>query len=595
MVVPKRRRPVGTTILAWALALVAVGFTSGTIRTALVMAPILDRDLRPTTVVGRVASVEQRGTANRITLSEVRLPERPDLAAVPGRVRVSLPAAYQVPEPGSLVRLRAGLRPPPGPVAPGAYDFGRQLFFAGIGAVGYAIGPPSVEAGPSPSIGVAVATVFERARRHVAERIAATLDGAAGGIAAALLAGEKGAVPEDAGSDMRASGLAHLLAISGLHVGLVAGMVFFAVRAGLALIESVALRQPIKKLAAVPALVAAVGYMLLVGAPVPTQRAALMTGLVLLAVLLDRNPFSMRLVAFAATAILLTAPESMLGPSFQMSFAAVIALVAGYEVIGPRWADWRAGTGAMGRTGLHFAGIAVTSLIAGAATLPFGLFHFQEVQFYGIAANLIAVPLTSLWVMPWGLVACIAMPFGLEAWPLRAMALGIEGIVRVARIVAGLPGATALFPAMPPWGLGLIAAGGLWLAIWGQRWRLLGLIPLMLGFVSIPLAPVPDLLVARDGRLVAIRDETGRITLSSGSVGRFDASIWLRRNGQEEHLVWDRHPASSGGGPSCDAFGCLMPLHGRLVSVAERRDALGEDCAVADVVIAQVGPRRCRA
>ena len=213
--------------------------------------------------------------------------------------------------------------------------------------------------------------------------------------------GERGAIPADVLAAMRDSGLAHLLAISGLHVGLVAGILFFAARGGCALVPAVALRFPIKKWAAVVALIGAFGYLLLAGAPVPTQRAFVMVGLVLVAVLVDRRGISMRLVVWAAMFILLVRPESLLGASFQLSFAAVLALVAGYEALGPRLRVWYGESGAARRVLLYVGGVALTTVIAGLATAPFALFHFNRVVVYSLAANLVAVPLTALWVMPW--------------------------------------------------------------------------------------------------------------------------------------------------------------------------------------------------
>lgn len=589
-VLPARRSAPALTV-SIALAAIVLGFGAAQMRTAAVSAPILARSIGPAAVTGRVAVMERGDGAVRVTLDSVSVAGL-DREATPERIRINVSDRHGDVLPGMTLRVRAFLQPPPGPVMPGAFDFGRQLFFARIGAVGRSIGPVEPLDGADALPRSALA---ERARRVLADRILDALDGARGGVAAALITGEQRVIPAGAMEEIRISGLAHLLSISGLHVSLVAGLVFFAVRALLAAVEPLALRYPIKKWAVVPAMAAAFGYTLVVGAPVPTQRSALMTGIVLCAVLLDRNPFSMRLVAFAAAVVMLLQPESLLGPSFQMSFGAVIALIAAYEVMGSRFASWRAGAGLLLRTTLYVFGLAVTSLVASLATLPFGLHHFQQIQFYGLAANMIAVPVTSFWVMPLGLVSVAAMPLGLEEWPLRAMAIGIDAILGTASLVANLPGASVLLPAMPVWGLVALALGGLWLALWTRRWRLLGLVPIALGFASILVAPRPDLLVSDDGRVVALRDDQGRLLLSTRRAGRFDAGVWLRHDGETEADAWPAQGMGAGGALACDSLGCLWNVEGRRVAIAWRHEAFREDCRVADIVVAPELYGRCAA
>jgi competence protein ComEC len=293
-------------------------------------------------------------------------------------VRVTLRAASEALPVGSWVRLPAVLNPPPAPAMPGAFDFARQAWFDRLGGVGYAVGRPEAIAAPVGEDGAGWRLRVEGLRQRLNERIQAALPGPAGAVAAALMTGDRGAIPEELVEAMRDSGLAHLLSISGLHIGLVWTLLFFAVRAGLALAEPVALRWPVKKWAAAAALAGAFAYLLISGAEVPTQRAFLMTALVTLAILCDRSALSMRLVAWAAGAILLLTPEALLSASFQLSFAAVVALVAAYEVLAPRLARLRADSGTARRIGLYLAGVCLTTFVAGLATAPFGLFHFTR-------------------------------------------------------------------------------------------------------------------------------------------------------------------------------------------------------------------------
>ena len=580
------------TALPFALALlaVAVGFAVADLRTGFVGGSPLEVRLGPGPTQGRVVKVEILPGARRLLLEDVR---RPDLTGDTqlGLVRIRTRANDPLPWPGDWVSVRAQLAPPSPPVAPGAFDFQRHAYFKGIGAVGFARGPIRLIDAPSDAAASTWRIPLERFRQSVYGRVLAQVEGAEGAIAAALLTGERGAIPEDVLVAMRNSGLAHLLAISGLHVGLLAGILFFGIRGLLALVEPVALRYPIKKWAAVGALAGAFGYLLLTGAPVPTQRAFLMLALVLVAVLLDRTAISMRLVAWAALIVLLTAPESLLGASFQMSFAAVVALVAAYEASRNRWSAWRRDAG--WRAGLlYLSGVAMTTLVASAATAPFAAFHFNRLAVYGLAANLIAVPVTGLWIMPWALVAMGLMPFGADAWALRAMAAGIDVVVTVAREVSGWPGAVALVRATPVSALVVIALGGLWLCLWRRRWRLFGVPVMALGLaLGAWRSEVPDILVSGDGRLMAVKNADGRLSLSTRRVARFAGDIWLRRAGQGAPLSWPREGPGPDGRLACDSLGCIYRAGGHVVALEKRTGARPDDCAVADIVVSAVPVR----
>jgi competence protein ComEC len=391
---------------------------------------------------------------------------------------------------------------------------------------------------------------------------------------------------------MRDSGLAHLLSIAGLHIGLVAGIVFFAVRGGLALIPFVALRWPIKKWAAVAAFAAITFYMLFASPAVPIQRSWLMTSVVLLAIVIDRTAISMRLVAWAAFAVLLLKPESLLGPSFQMSFAAVVALIAAWEVARERFTQWRIGGGWGRRALIGLAAVGMTTLVAGMASAPYALYHFNRFAAYGLAANLIAVPLTSLWVMPWAVLAFPLFLFGAEGYALVPMGWGVEAIVAVAEIVAGWGGAVALLPAMPVWGLVTITLGGLWLCLWRTPWRLAGVPVIALGLLSIAAERGPDILVSGDARLLAVRGADGALQMSAPRAARLTRETWLRRAGQEETVLWPSDGSSADGRLTCDPAGCLYRSGAHVIALVRDAAALAEDCRTAAVVIAAVPVRR---
>lgn len=583
------------------IAFLASGFAVAQFRTLSLVAPILERSVGPTELRGRIVTVQPRERGERLVL------EQPQIRGVapedtPARVRVTLATGAEGLYPGDWVRGRAKLGPPPEPAAPGAYDFARAAYFKQLGAVGFAYG--RFELWPGEFLEASVSAQASRSwevwwadlRHRLSERIVTALPGDPGAVAAALMTGERGRVPEVQLQALRDAGLAHLLAISGLHIGLVAAGLFFGLRGILALIPALALNYPIKKWAACVALPGAFAYLMLVGATIPAQRAFLMTGLVLLAVLLDRRALSMRLVAWAAMATLLLAPESLLSVSFQMSFAAVTVMIAAYEGRRGFFAPSGRDFWSLGSLWRYALGIALTSALATVATAPYAVFHFNHLALYGVFANVIAVPVTAFWIMPWAIVAFLLMPFGLETFPLWFMGLGIEGVVATALTVSAWPAAALKIPAMPVWGLMAASLGGLWLAVWMKPWRFLGLVPLAAAVLSVAFWRPPDILISADARLATIRLEDGTLWRSSYRVNRFAAEIWSRRAGRDPaERVAAGPTASAAGLPACDPMGFIAEIKGRKIALAWTAGAVAEDCGLVDIMISRVPIRRaCR-
>lgn len=501
------------------------GFACAQARTAS-LPPLAEVPARAVIVTATVEAVDVLADGRRVRLGAVTLGEAAFGREVRIRLRDGDDAALS---PGDRVRVRALLRPPAPPASPGGFDFQRVAFFDGLGAVGTALGRVEVlsqraEGGAS--------RVLAGIRQQVLARVAASVNGAEGAVAGALLTGARAAIPESDLAAMRDSGLAHLLSVSGLHVGIVGGVVFAALRLLLAA-TGAALFVDAKKLAAVGGIIAAVLYMLLTGSEVPMQRAVAMAALFTLAVLLDRRGVGMRALALAAIIVIAFQPESVLGPSFQMSFAAVLALIAAYAA-GKPWLDTvRAARGWPARLAAGFALLCFTSLVASAATAPFAAWHFQKVQLYGIAANAVAVPLTGLVVMPLGLVGLLLMPIGLEAVALVPMGWAVQAILAAAHIVAAWPGAAPRVPAAPAWGM-LAAAGGLLaLALLRGRAALIGLVPLAAGLASPWLSSQPDAVVNPTARVIALRTEAGYAALFSAGAGRLDRAMVAERLGLE--------------------------------------------------------------
>ncbi len=587
---------------AIAVLAIATGFAAAQLRAVSVAAPVLEKRLGPVSVEGRVVSVRRVADGGRRLVLERPVIGRLAPDRTPERVRVKLRAAPTELRPGNMVSVRAILMPPPSPASPGAFDFARLAYFQRLGAVGFAVSRVRIvdPAGGGSSWSLALArlrhSILARLRHSITARIISSLDAPTGAVAAALMTGERGAIPDEVLGAMRDAGLAHLLAISGLHVGLVAGILFFALRLVFSAIEPLVLRRPVKIWAAMGALMGAFCYLLISGATVPTQRAFIMLAVVLLAVTLDRTALSMRLVALAAALVLLIAPESLLSASFQLSFAAVVALIAVYESMGARFAKWHGDGGLARRFLIYGLGVVLTTLVAGIATGPFAVYHFNRLALYGLAANLIAVPLAGFWIMPWAIVAFLLMPFGLEALALAPMGWGIDAVIETARTVASWPGAVKQIPAMPPAAIGLVTIGGLWLCLWRTRWRAFGLVAVVAGLSLLPGVRPPDVLIDGSGRLMAVKADDGALALSSRRVARFEGEIWLRRAGETAALSWPREGYGAGGRLACDALGCIYRAHGRTVALVRRADALAEDCGIATAVVSSVPvkPWRCR-
>lgn len=540
---------------AWGLALAAaagLGFATASWHAARAPAPL---PLPPGAMLltGTVTGTDLLPGGLRITLAGARW----EAGAEPARrlLRVRLRAQDPVrPAPGDRVELRALIRPPSSPTHPGAWDFQRAAYFEGLGGSGFALGPLRILKGGGP------APPLSAMRSRIEARVTELLPGGVGAVAAALLAGGQSAIPPADMQAMRDSGLAHLLSVSGLHIAIVMGLAFTVVRGALALWPGFALRWGTRPWAAVAGLAMGGFFMVLTGSQVPMQRSFLMAALVTVALLAGRRAWSPRVLAFAALGVLLLQPHALLGPSFQMSFAAVLALIAAYEAARP----WLAGTGAprpwWWRPAMVVLGGIATSVIAGAATAPSGLHHFGRIQLYGVAANAMAVPLTSLLVMPAGVAAMALLPLGLEAWPLELMGWGIQGILAVARAVAAWPAAAPGLVPMPGFGFAILSFGLCWLCLWRTRWRLLGLAAIGAGLASGAWQRPPDALAAADGRLFALQAGGQVFFERRPGASRFIGDSWRRGFGGAEAAALPTEGEAMAGRLRCVPDACV--LHG---------------------------------
>jgi competence protein ComEC len=533
------------------LLAVSVGFAGAEWRSIRVKAPQLEWQQWSREVTGTIAQISEKTDQNsKVLLENLSIAGLPQ-ANTPKRISVSLRANAATLTPdalksdalkaGDVISVKATLMPPGPPTIPGGFDYARQAYFAGIGAVGYAIAP-AVKVGQRVAFAQPWLQRFsyglERLRNQVSSTFRTEIPGAEGGLAAALTTGIRDGIPKDVVVNMRNSGLAHLLAIAGLHLSMVAGLIFFVSRAALASVPALALNYPIKKWAAALAGLVALGYLLLSGASLPTIRAFLMGGLVFAAILLDRNPISMRLLTLAAVFILIIKPEALLSVSFQMSFAAVMALIAVYEGLHMPMTRLQADRGRVvgllirALTGVSF--ICLTTVIATVATGPFSVYHFNQLALYGVLGNVLAVPLTGLWILPWAIVAIILMPFHLEWLAMAPLAWGTKLLVLIAARVSALPHAVALLPGFSLTALGVMAFGGVWLCLWRSPVRWAGVLMVAGGVMMAWNPPRPDILIDDRGKLMAVIGQNGQYLVSNLRSDKYARAIWLRANGQAE-------------------------------------------------------------
>ena len=506
--------------LGWFSLAAAFGCALIWLRAESVAAPRLTRP----TVAEFPARVE--GVDYLAAKSSVRLLLAPQPPGLPPRVRVSVdedkaPAGIAS---GAVIRVRARLAPPPPMALPGTYDFARDAWFKRIGAVGKALGPVVI-------IRPAEAEGLQRMRDRLREKIAGGLSAHQAGIAIALATGDQNAVSEEDAEAMRRSGLTHLLSVSGLHIAAVVAAAMLLSLRLLALSEYLALRFNLVLASAAVAAAAGIGYTLLTGAQVPTVRSCVAALLVLAGVALGREAISIRLICVGALLILLFRPESLAGASFQMSFAAVTAIVALHSTQFARRLFQRRDEGLIGRGSRALLAMVATGLVVEPALIPLALFHFHKAGLYGVAANIVAIPLTTFIIMPLELAALLldGTPMGAWVWPLCGYA--IEVLLGMAHAVASAKGAVTMLPSMPGWAFALTAAGGLWLCLWNSRVRLWGVVPVSVGFLGALAAPTPDLLISGDGRHLAVVERDGTPYILRERTGDYMQSLLSEASG----------------------------------------------------------------
>jgi competence protein ComEC len=594
-----RRRPVAFPLVLGAAA-IAAGFATATVRTLVLDHAVLRAPAYNVTLSGFVESREEREKTDRIVV-RVHAIDAPRVDGLLERVRLSV-KKRTAPPVGSYISLQARLSPPLQPLRPGGYDFARDLYFHGIGASGFASGAVTLQPPPEDGgVRLRVASFIEGIRDTVDARIRATIPGDAGAIASALLTGKRDALTQELNDAMYISGIGHVLSISGYHMAVVAGIVFFVMRALLALVPVLALRRPIKKWAACAALVITTLYLVMSGAEVATQRSYIMTAIVLFGVMVDRPPLTFRSISIAALAVLLLSPEALVHPSFQMSFAATLALIALYQhglpwMAAPADTSWGARVALWGLRGI--VALIVASLVAGLATTPYAAYHFHRLAPYGVLANLLAMPVVSAVVMPAGILGLLALPFGFDGPCWQVMKLGIDWMDAVALWVASLPGAVGHMAAFGPGVLALGTIGLLIGCLLRTPLRLAGAAILCVACVLALRTVQPDVMVGSSGDSFAVRGPDGRFQVIRLGNDAFAIHEWLAADGDARGDPRALAAAvKAREGFACDETGCIAKLMGGgLVAIGTSPAAFADDCARAALVLTtRAAPPGCAA
>jgi competence protein ComEC len=490
-------------------ASVGVGMAAAQWRAAAAATPSFPALDAPIMVEGWVSSIDSSDAGQRLRLL-VRHIE--GVEGPPRYVRVSVPAAGLL-TPGRAARCRAVLGPPAGPLAPGAYDFARRAWFERLGATGFGFGRCRPAAFAPPDDWLDRHRLWLAAARYdLSGAIQRAAPGRGGTIAAALVTGDRSPIDQQTNEALRDSGLGHLLSVSGIHMGVVGGLVFAMLLWTLSLIGPIALRWPVKKLAAIGALAALLAYLIVSGSSVPALRAFVMACVAFGAILLDRPAISMRGLALAALIVTLILPEAVIEPGFQMSFAATMALVALFEMMRRAPHEPALPTpgpliGALQASVRGIGGVILISLVAGLATDPFAIYHFQRFSVYSLPANLIAAPIMSFLVAPAAAAAAILAPFGMSGPALELMASALDLIAAIGATFGGRPEALRALPMPPDLAFLLCVFAMLWACLWRGALRWLALAPFAASLAIYVNAPRPIAAFDADLRAVYVRTE----------------------------------------------------------------------------------------
>jgi competence protein ComEC len=557
---------------------VCVGFISADIRTITVKAPVLEEDMDAAKIYGVVEQILLAPDSKRLLVGDLNVNNMAE-EDTPKFIRINVKTDISNLEIGDRITFRATLIPPPLPSYPGGFDFSRFAYFKQIGGIGYAVSKIYVI---SKNETIGPTQYIEKVRKNILDRIRLSLPDPESGVTAGLLVGYGNFIEKDVYDYIRISGIAHIIAISGMHIVVVVGMVFVLARTLLSKIPFLAMRLDLKKLSALIAIIASFIYLILAGSPVSAQRAFIMSALVLAGIILDREASAMRSIAIAAILILIVTPENIMSASLHMSFAACITLIASYSFIIDKLKIKHLKSSLLNKFFSYFISIVSSTLIAGTATAPFVVYHFNQFSTYSVLTNLLAIPLSDFIIMPLGMFSLLLMPFGLDAYLLKMTGYAVHFMLLYAKFTSSLPNASIYVPKFSSSGIGLIAVGGLMLCLMTTKIRYLGISLIVLGFLSLEWEDKPDILVDRNAKLFAIKSEDRHLYVSSNQKSRFVKSTW--QQAYDEPMMLS---IQEGMIPECNNECCFLNLTHTKAAIFFGQTDYGKDfiCSKVDLLI----------
>lgn len=461
---------------------------------------------------------------------------------IKGTYRLTLTSESSNIKVGDCVEAIAEISPPIKPYIVGGYQPQRQAYFDGISGIGYI---PSRVLTLDNCIKSSnfISGFIDNVRQKISKRIHNVLPADQAAIITALSTGDRGKIKPLIRDNYRDSGLAHFLSISGLHMSMIAGLMFFFIRFITASIPFLVVRIDSKKISAVAAIFISIIYLLISGAEIPAQRAFIMTTIVLLGVLFDRIAISMRVLAVAAFIVLIISPQALIGPSFQMSFSAVIALVAFYEKYAASIGKFLKGDDYSNNSlfikifkicWVYIIGILLTDLVASVTTSVFAIYNFNRIAVYTTLGNMLSGPVIGFIIMPFLLLSLVLMPFGLDFIPLKIAGFGVSLVNDITHDVASLPNASQQILSFPTWSLLFMIFGGLWICIWQESWRKYGWVAIIIGFLGIFTVSNPDIIINEDASVVAVKDNQGKMVVLPSRGDNSLKRAWREKTASKE-------------------------------------------------------------
>jgi competence protein ComEC len=566
-------------LVSLALLTVVLGFMIPQWKTIWLSTPMITEKVKDVIVRGHVDGLEHRPNNIRVTMSDLTFTHWPESQPQPRKIRLTFRKNGEVLSPGQTIQVPVTLMPARGPVAEGAYDFAFRSYFDELGAVGFASDAAQIVT--EQPIGF-----IAHIRHQLNLALRDKMKDLTGAVACALITGDRSGIPDKVRQQFADSGIAHILAISGLHLSIIAGLVFLLVRRGFCMFPRLALNMPTKKWAAAVSILFTFGYLLLCSGATPAMRAFYMTSFVMLAVILDRAALTLRNVALAAMFILILWPEVLFNPSFQMSFAAVTALIAAYERYRRSQSLFSLSQYNLPKGVNYAAGILLTTLIASVATAPYTIFTFNRFAIHAIEANLIAIPLTTFWIMPAALISVLTLPFGIADYPLIVFGWGIDILIQIADTVSSWPGAVVLVSQMSGWLIGAITLGCLWICIWKTRWRWIGFAPIIVCSIMMTMEKSPNVFVSKQFGLLALK-EGNTLWMNDADRGYYVSDTWRQLAGLEHKKELSEHPDFK-----CDERSCYGKINGVSMNIGRGWRQVPKKCASVMLSL-HYNPRYC--